>query len=74
MAGIGIYFEKYYLENSIAILQKPESLYWFECPQGRRKISLCFLTIYQRLLLRYRTPVTADHFLSLETASTERLP
>jgi hypothetical protein len=35
MAGIGIYFEKYYLENSIAILQKPESLYWFECPQRK---------------------------------------
>jgi hypothetical protein len=38
MAGIGIYFEKYYLENSIAILQKPESLYWFECPQKGVKL------------------------------------
>jgi hypothetical protein len=33
MAGIGIYFEKYFQESSIAILQKPDNLYLFEYQQ-----------------------------------------
>jgi hypothetical protein len=47
-------------------------LVWMSAKEGVKLV--CVSWLFTKRLLRYRTPVTADHFLSLETASTERLP
>jgi hypothetical protein len=46
-------------------------LVWMSAKEGVKLVCVSWLP---KGYCWYRTPVTADHFLSLETASTERLP
>jgi hypothetical protein len=65
MAGIGIYFEKYFQESSIA-MQKPHNLYLFEYQQ-----MLVYIISFSILLFTKKTVVPvpnpiAVHFLFLK--------
>jgi hypothetical protein len=51
MAGIGIYFERYFQESSIAILRKPDNLYLFECLQMLSIICFSILTVHQKTIV-----------------------